>query len=98
MTTELDVWRIAGRAAFLAKLVFLPAHAHVRIGAVLEQLLREFERRHSAARQRRSMSGVADAGGAVRSRLSQPRNRMERRAPRIRRVRIRAVVEQERRE
>ena len=98
MPPELDVRRVLRRAAFLAERVFLPADAHVRIGAVLEQRFRQLERGHVARDRRRRMSGVADAGRAVRARASQPGERVQRRAARIGRVRIGAAIEQQRRE
>ena len=66
MPAELDVRRVPRRPAFLAERVLLPADADVRVRAVLEQFLRELERRHLAARQRRRVPGVADARRAVR--------------------------------
>ncbi len=44
------------------------------------------------------MADVADARGAIRSRLAQPRERVERRATRVGRVRIRAAIDEHRRE
>src|SRR5205823_948274 len=80
MASELDVRRIARRAAFLAERALFPVRADVRVGAVLEQRLRKVERGHASTRERRRVSSIADAGGAVASRLSQPRQRMKRRA------------------
>src|SRR5262245_27342756 len=96
MPAELDVRRVSGRAAFLPELRFFPIDPDVRVRAVVEQLLRELERGYAAAWRRGRMSRVADAGCAVAARLAQPRQRVERGAARIGRVRIRPAVDEHR--
>ena len=80
-------------AAFLFKLLLLPGNSNIGIGSMIEQRLREFERSHVSGRQRRGIGSVSQAVAAIRARLAQPRQRVQRRSAGVGRIGVRPVIE-----
>src|SRR5438067_6310736 len=95
MSSELNQRRILHRAAFLVELLFFPIDSGVGIGALLQQFLREFEWGQVACWWRWSMRRIADSCRSVRTRLAQPRQRVQGRSAWIGRIRIGAMIEQD---
>src|SRR5947207_8686816 len=98
MSSKLDQRRIFHRAAFLVELLFFPIDSNVGIRALLQQFLREVERGQGPCWRRWSMRRIADSRGSIRARLAEPCERVQRGSAGIGRIRIGAMIQQNRRE
>ena len=94
MPAQLDQRRILHGSAFFIESLILPVDLHVGIGAMFQELFRQFQRGHVAAWRRRSVGRIADACSAIRAGFSQPGQGVQGRTARIGRIRVGAVVQQ----
>ena len=93
-----DQRRITGRPAFFVELLLLPLNPRVRVGAMLEQRFRQLERCDLPRRLWNTIRPPAETVAAVGAGLPQPGERVQRRAARVGRVGVRAVIQQHRRD